>query len=605
MKIIRLLGPPSIEVDGVRASGPRGRKTWAVLAFLALTERPPSRQRVASLLFDGADDPLGALRWSLTELRKVIGSRAAFAGDPLELALPDDVVLDVATLSTRRGDGAGLTEGAGELLEGMSFPGCDAFESWLLVERRRQGALVEALLHETALIRLGGGRPAEAVRLASRAVELNPFEENHQTLLVRALAASGERDAALRAADACTELFRRELGIEPSPAVRTAAHASAGSSSMPPLAGAAAARAQLEAGSAAIAAGATDAGLDCLRRAVDEARFAADEELLITALTELGGALVHSVRGRDEEGASVLHEAVERADHAASPSEAKVCRELGFVDVQAGRRERAMVWLTRARAAATARGDDVELAAIGGVLGMSLSDQARYPEALATLTDSVERALSCDSRRQAAWSASQIGRLHLLRAEHDLAETALRQSLDLVKSERWLAFLPWPESFSAELDLLDGQFAVAEERLNEAFALACQLGDPCWEGISQRALGLLQARTDPGAALARLSDARARCVRWPDAYQWLQGYVLEATCRVAVAAGDASAARFTDDLLVLAARTDMRELISRAHAHRAALGMAGAAEAAQLAAADIDNPSLQALTEGAVHVHAE
>jgi hypothetical protein len=116
-------------------------------------------------------------------------------------------------------------------------------------------------------------------------------------------------------------------------------------------------------------------------------------------------------------------------------------------------------------------------------------------------------------------SASQIGRLQLLRGDSEAARRALTQSLQLVRSERWLAFLPWPESFSAELDALDGRTQQAERRLTEAFALACQLGDPCWEGVTARGLGLLEFRHDPDAVLARFGDALARCMRWPDAYQ--------------------------------------------------------------------------------------
>ena len=55
-------------------------------------------------------------------------------------------------------------------------------------------------------------------------------------------------------------------------------------------------------------------------------------------LTALGMALVHNVRGRDEEGAAALHEALALAEAAGDrEAAAKVCRELGFVEVQAGR----------------------------------------------------------------------------------------------------------------------------------------------------------------------------------------------------------------------------------------------------------------------------
>src|SRR6476469_10024526 len=98
MVVIRLLGAPSIEVDGAPAPGPRGRKTWALLAYLVLAERPPTRHRLAELLFGGADDPLGALRWSLAELRRSLGGHASLGGEPVRLVLADGVTTDVALL---------------------------------------------------------------------------------------------------------------------------------------------------------------------------------------------------------------------------------------------------------------------------------------------------------------------------------------------------------------------------------------------------------------------------------------------------------------------------------------------------------------------------
>jgi DNA-binding SARP family transcriptional activator len=548
--VIRLRGAPSIEIDGVPVTGLRGRKSWAVLALAVLSDRPLARGRVARLLFPDAGDPLAALRWALAELRRALGGSASMSGDPLVIRLAEGTVVDVLQVPGPGDiDLSGLPQLSAELLAGMTFSGCDAFESWLLVERPRQAAAAEATIHEAVMMRLGTGRQREAVRFAAWLVELNPFEESHHTLLVRSFAASGDRTAALAAAESCEDLFRRELGSGPSPAVREAA---------------------------------------------DTASRAAS-----AALTELGGALVHSARGRDDEGAVVLHEAIDRATRARPAAAATACRELGFVDVQAGRRERSALWLDRARELAV--GDDGALAAIGGVHGMMLSDQGRYPEALDLLTDSVARALRCESQRQAAWSASHIGRLQLLRGDAEAAHRALTQSLQLVRSERWLAFLPWPESFSAELDALDGRTQQAERRLTEAFALACQLGDPCWEGVTARGLGLLEFRRDPDAALARLGDALARCMRWPDAYQWVHGYVLDAMCTVTAAVGDARAPALAEDMLRLAARTDMREFVVRAHLHQARLGVPGAWDAAQMAAASIDSSALEALTVHTAH----
>ena len=55
-----------------------------------------------------------------------------------------------------------------------------------------------------------------------------------------------------------------------------------------------------------VAAGAVDAGVDCLRRAGAEAEAAGDPALLGRCLSELGTALIHAVRGYDDEGCPVL-----------------------------------------------------------------------------------------------------------------------------------------------------------------------------------------------------------------------------------------------------------------------------------------------------------
>ena len=551
---IRLLGTPCALVDGSRVRGPRGRKSWAVLAFLVLAEYPPSRRRLAELLFAEADDPLGALRWTLAELRRVL--ELDLGGDPVQLRWGPADRVDVPHVEA--------IPDSDQLLDGLSVPDSPLFEGWLLIQRRRQAAVVHALLRETALAELAAGHCKRSIELAARLVALAPLEEAGHTLLVRALAVAGDRTAAARAADQCAALFEQELGVPPSAAVRAAVEAGIEYPSAPVLRGSAAARAQLKAGAAALAAGATDAGLDCLRRAVAEARRCDDAQLLSTSLTALGSALVHAVRGRDEEGSAVLHETLQLTRSATA------CRELGFVDVQAGRRVRATQWLDQARVAAA--GDDHELAAIDGVRGMNLSDAGRYDEALPVLAGSVERALHCGSRRQAAWSASLIGRLHLLRGAFQDASVALRTSLELVEQERWLAFQPWPETFIAELDLATGSAETGLQRLTEAFALSCQLADPCWEAVTARGLAVLRARTDPAAALSMFDDARARCTRWPDTYQWVLGYTLDAACAAAVAAGDPSASRRADELADLAARTDMAEFLQRAAGH---LGTAG------------------------------
>ncbi|HEY6596392.1 MAG TPA: BTAD domain-containing putative transcriptional regulator [Asanoa sp.] len=595
MTVIRLLGPPAVEGDGGRLRAPRGRKAWALLGYLLLAERPPGRRHVSELLFADADDPLGALRWTLAELRRALEGAVAFAGDPIVTTLAEGVTVDLRTAVDESADPRALLDTGGELLEGVSLMSCLEFESWLLVARHRMSAVVEARMRQAAVGLLSTGRAAEAVGYAQRAVAANPLEEGNHELLVRSLAVAGDREAARRQIAVGEDLLRRELGVTASPALREAASVAGGSSMVSPLGGRAAALSQLDAGRAAIVAGAVDAGLQCLRRAVLEAERCGDPQLQARALTTLGGALVHAVRGRDEEGAVVLHEAIQLATRAGDRGIAATAhRQLGFIDVQAGRRATADVWLARAEELAE---DDGELAAVLGSRGMNSSDRGDYPAAIRYLHESVERAVRAGDRRQEGWSVSVLGRAHLLRGERGQAAVALGRSLDLVRAERWVAFMPWPMAFLGEVDLQGGQVDAAADGLEQAWELACQVGDPCWEGVSGRALGLLSTvRGDHEGAWRWFGEATARSTRFSDRYQWVRGHVLDAAAAAAIARGDPDRARpIVATLAQLAARTDMRELVVRAHVHRYRMGDRAALAAARLLAADIDNPALSPL----------
>ena len=61
---IQLLGRPSIEREGASAPAPKGKKVWALLAYLIRTEAPVSRGRLATLLFaDASHEEVTAEPW--------------------------------------------------------------------------------------------------------------------------------------------------------------------------------------------------------------------------------------------------------------------------------------------------------------------------------------------------------------------------------------------------------------------------------------------------------------------------------------------------------------------------------------------------------------
>jgi DNA-binding SARP family transcriptional activator len=584
---IRLLGAPSIERGGEPAAPPRGRKAWAVLAYLALAERPVSRATLASLLFADADDPLGALRWTLAQLRRTLGLPAAVQGDPIALNLPDDALLDAAAVAGGDGD-PDLVRG--DLLEGVEPGGGAVFDAWLLVERRRLAGLSGAVLREAALTHLGAGRALDGAALATRALAFSPYDEDVHELLVHCLARAGELGAARHHANACEVLFRRELGRVPHPRVRRASVVADGPL---PAGDRDAAAGQLAAGRAALDAGAVEPGVACLRSAVAEARAATDPLLLGRSLAALGAALVHAVRGADAEGATVLHEALVVAEAAGDRETAgKVCRELGFVEVQAARGVAAGRWLVRASELAAA---DDERAAVLGVRGMALSDRAHYEAAIGLLERSVATARACGDARQTAWSLGCLARALFLRGELDRAAAALDESLELIEREGWIALRPFPEALRAEVALRRDEHDRADALLERAFALGCRLGDPCWEGMAARGRGLLhEAQGDRARALEWLRDAAERAARVSDPYVWIHAHCLDALVGVEIAGGAPDAVEHLEALERIAARGGFRELVVRAALHRARLGDATAAATGRLLAEAIDNPALHA-----------
>ena len=589
---IHLLGVPRVERDGVALPGPRGRKAWAVLAYLLRSTGPVSRHQLSSLLFEDAEDPLAAVRWNLSELRRVLGD-AALRGELLQVALEPADDVDVRSVACGTWSEALSAPGLGrELLEGMAFSSSPAFEVWLAAERRNLQAAAEAVLREAALAKLAAGARQEACDLAARLVAHNPLEENYQALLVRSLAAAGDGVGAARQVAICRDLFQRELGVAPGPTLQAAERALTASPMGRPASGRAAVAAQIEAGEAALCAGALEAGLQCLRRAIVEADDLGDALLRTRSRVALGGALVRAARGQDEEGAIALHEALAVGEEAASPC-AAACRELGYVEFLRGRYERALGWLDRG--ALFAAGDRSEEARIATVRGSILTDTAHYGPAASELTTAEALAMTHTDPRQQAYTLSMVGRAWLLRGDMDAAAAVLDRSIALAEHGA-TALLPWPQALRAEVDLLRGDLTAAQERFEHAFALGCQLGDPCWEGIAARGLGLVAARRgNASQAVELLVDSVARCVRLPDAYLWGKAYALDALCGVAVAAAMPQASVWIDELQKHSSRSGMRELTVRAHLHRASLGDAASAAAARALAEQIDSPVLRRL----------
>jgi tetratricopeptide (TPR) repeat protein len=559
------------------------------LARVALAQRPLERRGLATELFSDADDPLGALRWCLADLRRSLAVPTLLRGDPLRLKR-DELWLDVWALE----DGS-LSAGdiGGALLDGVDLRQCPAFETWLLLARQRCAVRSMEELRQRTLSLLAQGNAEAATATAGQAARLDPVNEDAQELFLRSLVAAGHAGLASMHLASCEATFARE-GLEPSPALRAAARDPARPRSK--VGAGVVAASLLRAGTAALDAGAADAGIETLRRAAEEADRTTDTALQADVLRALGGALVHAVRGYDGEGAIVLHRALLAARAAnRRAAAADILRELAFVDVQAGRHASAARALQDASREAVATDDHRLIAGILAIRGMNEADRGRHHAATALLTESADLARRAGHSRQEAWSLGILARSLLLAGQREQAKGAAERSIALAHDERWNAYLPWPQVLRAQCLAETGRWDEAHEDAEHAFALACELSDPCWEGMAGRALGVFAWHAgDLTAAQTWIADARRRCDRVPDRYVWVSAYIGLAELEIAARHNTDLVAPLAAQLHHDAVRSDLPEFLAWSLVYQAEGGDHVRIPLARTTADSVDNPTLKA-----------
>src|SRR4051812_15427361 len=183
---IRLLGVPRVLRDGQVASF-ETRKAMALLAHLALAERPRSREALCALLWPDLDldRGRGALRRTLSTLRSGIGKEwVEVVGDSVSLRRARDLEIDVARfrpLAAAAPSEERLTRAvalfSGEFMEGFSLRDSPEFDDWQAGEARgleRELASVLRLLVGALAAR---GSYENAIPHARNWLELDPLHE--------------------------------------------------------------------------------------------------------------------------------------------------------------------------------------------------------------------------------------------------------------------------------------------------------------------------------------------------------------------------------------------------------------------------------------------
>jgi adenylate cyclase len=217
---IRLLGTPAV-LSGGQPLSSGSRKATALLAYLAMRpDEPASRDHLAGLLWGDSDNEQARanLRQALTQLRRVFRD----AGLDAIKTSGDDVMLSSHGLSIDAHQLAGadaLPEGGRlrldkEFLEGFTVAEPE-FEQWLTAQRESLRSRARVMHELCADAAIENRQVDRAIDHLSRALTLDPLQEQIHRRLMELLAAQGRADAAMGQYERCRAVLVQELGIGP------------------------------------------------------------------------------------------------------------------------------------------------------------------------------------------------------------------------------------------------------------------------------------------------------------------------------------------------------------------------------------------------------
>jgi pimeloyl-ACP methyl ester carboxylesterase/DNA-binding SARP family transcriptional activator len=199
---VKVLGKLSVTCGDRALELPQSRKTRALLAYLAVTQREHTRDRLCRLLWPDVDDARGALRWSLSKLRvflpdtareRLLASRDTVAFDGRDVDVDVLRVRVIASGESGPAHAAALQGAAaafgGELLEGLDVEDAPDYHAWCLAQREEARRLELRVLDR--LVEQLRGTPEAAIAYAQRRVQVALGDDERHAQLLSLLAAAG------------------------------------------------------------------------------------------------------------------------------------------------------------------------------------------------------------------------------------------------------------------------------------------------------------------------------------------------------------------------------------------------------------------------------
>ncbi len=225
MKQLKLLGGASIDTGGGASTAVTGRavqrRRIALLALLSVRARSGlSRDKLIAYLWPDADSERARhlLSDSVYRINQELGSETiAAVGDELRLdcvAVGCDVLeFEKAVIERAFSRAAELY--AGPFLDGFFLSDCVELERWIEQERDRLARAYLSVLEALGDAAGATGDRDGAVAWWRRAATHDPYSSRIALRLMQALAAAGNRPAALQHAQIHAALVRSDFGTEP------------------------------------------------------------------------------------------------------------------------------------------------------------------------------------------------------------------------------------------------------------------------------------------------------------------------------------------------------------------------------------------------------
>ena len=226
---IRLLGTLQITRDGSPVPNFISNKVPALLAYLVVTRRAHTRDKLAALLWGemSTADAKNNLRQSLTNLRKIADDCLTITRDSIEFT--GDRFLDSSDFESNLQLASSLDGESGaailadslrfyhaDFLEGFHVRDAPDFEDWVLTERARLRELALGALHRLTQYHTYRGDFPEAMSHASCLLAFDPWREEAHRQLMLLQARTGQFSAALSQYETCKKILEKELGVQPS-----------------------------------------------------------------------------------------------------------------------------------------------------------------------------------------------------------------------------------------------------------------------------------------------------------------------------------------------------------------------------------------------------